>query len=173
MQIEKRKKNQKNNKKVTRAHWSSSDDPVSTVEKILTNLMTLRKITNDDSVPHKPLKAKWALTHLDGSCGLLWSSFMTFFGIIRFVLSISFQRYQWCCYRSFSVSAELFFFPCFFFSLSFSSLSIVNYVKLFLALKRVADDINDFSWVTYVICDSLNYAIFVTTLESHISFVTL
>jgi hypothetical protein len=81
-------------------------------------------------VPHEPLKGKWALIHLDDSCGLLRSSFMTFFGVIRFVLSISFQRYQWCCHRSFGMSAELFFFPCFSLSLSLSLLLISLYCKL-------------------------------------------
>jgi hypothetical protein len=145
-----------------------------------------------------------------------------------FVSSRSFQRYQWCYYRSFGVSSKFFFISFFsllfviceeareikkkkkdlegtlklrwwyhwycwkdlndmntmtsrkvtnsfaievslylrvFFSLFFSLsphisiLFIINYVSLFLILKRVAYDTYD-SRVANVICNSLNYTIF-------------
>jgi hypothetical protein len=145
-----------------------------------------------------------------------------------FVSSRSFQRYQWCYYRSFGVSSKFFFYFFFlsplcnlwrgkrdkkkkkdlegtlklrwwyhwycwkdlndmntmtsrnvrnsfvievslylrvFFSLFFSlsphisTLFIINYVSLFLILKRVAYDTYD-SRVANVICNSLNYTIF-------------
>lgn len=50
-----------------------------------------------------------------------------------FVSLISFQHYRWCCYRSFDMSLESFFF---FLSLFFS-LFIINYVCLCLILERI------------------------------------
>lgn len=144
-----------------------------------------------------------------------------------FVSSRSFQRYQWCYYRSFGVSSKFFFISFFsllfviceeareikkkkdlegtlklrwwyhwycwkdlndmntmtsrkvtnsfaievslylrvFFSLFFSlsphisTLFIINYVSLFLILKRIAYDTYN-SRVANVICNSLNYTIF-------------
>jgi hypothetical protein len=58
VKIDEREKKQKSNKKVPGADRSSGDNSISTVEKILTNLMTLRKITNGDRVSHEPLREK-------------------------------------------------------------------------------------------------------------------
>jgi len=56
------------------------------------NPTTAKKVTNNDwSVPHESSEGKWALTHLDGSCGLHQLLFVTFLNVVRFVLLISFQ----------------------------------------------------------------------------------
>jgi len=50
--------------------------------------MTPREVINGNrSGPHKQPKNKWALTLLDSSCGPLRSPFVTFFGVVVFVLS--------------------------------------------------------------------------------------
>lgn len=88
--------------------------------------------------------------------------------MIPLVLLERSQRYEYYdikkghkqfCYRSFIVSPRFFF--SLFFSLSphISTLFIINYVSLFLILKRVAYDTYD-SRVANVICNSLNYTIF-------------
>jgi hypothetical protein len=55
------------------------------------NSMTTRKVTNGDwSVPYKLSEGKWALIHLDDSCALLRSPFVTFLDVIELVSLISF-----------------------------------------------------------------------------------
>ena len=54
--------------------------------------MKLKKVINDDwSESHKQLINKWALLYLDGLCDPLRLLFMTFFDVIEFILSKSFQ----------------------------------------------------------------------------------
>jgi hypothetical protein len=82
------------------------------------NPTKLRKGINDYwSGPHKQPKGKWAPILLDDSYGLLRSPFVTF-GVIKFVMLKSFQKYQWCRHRSFSVTLISFYFV-FIFSLSY------------------------------------------------------
>ena len=83
-----------------------------------TNPAISKKVTNGDrSAPQEPSEEKWALIHLYISCGILWSLFLAFLGVIAFFLLISFQRYRWCRHQSFGVFPGFFyFFPCFFLS---------------------------------------------------------
>jgi hypothetical protein len=65
--------------------WKNLDETNPTIPK---------KVTNGDwSAPHELFEEKWALTHLDILCGILWSSFLAFLGVIAIFLFISFQRY--------------------------------------------------------------------------------
>ena len=85
-----------------------------------TNLMMPIKVFNiDQSGPHEQPKNKWVPTTLNSSCGSLYSSFITFFSVVGFVLSRFFQQHWWCHHWSFNVSPGLFFFFLFlcFFSL--------------------------------------------------------
>jgi len=135
------KKVEKIYKKNPEAHRSSDDDTASTVEKI-----SMRRIQRHQrrsqtvtgmfhtSCPKKNKPRHFRL--------LVWPTQVTVRDIlvVGFVLSISFQRYQWCCYWSFSVySGSFSFFSCFSFS-PLCSLFIVKCVSLFLTLERVTDD---------------------------------
>lgn len=54
--------------------------------------MTLKKITNGEwRSPHELFKYVWVHLSLGRLCDLLHSSFVTFFGIVGFILLISFQ----------------------------------------------------------------------------------
>lgn len=85
------------------------------------NSTTSKNVTNSKwNGSHKLSKCVGAYLSLDRSCGSLQSPLVTFLSIVRFVLSRSFQRYQWCLYQSFGVSLR---------SFSFFSLSLLNLVS--------------------------------------------
>jgi hypothetical protein len=91
--------------------------PVSLEDLDETNPMTSKKVINGDhSGTHEQPKDKWALTPLDFSCDPLPSPFVTFFGVVGFVLSISFLWYQWYRHCNFDVPLMSFYFY-FYFSL--------------------------------------------------------
>ena len=119
--------------------------------------MSNKIINGDRSMSYEPSKSKRVSAHLNDSCDPLQSPLMTFFNVVGFVSSISFQRYLWYWYQFFNVSIG------FLFSLSIFFIFIVNYVGLFLTLKNVAYDTRG-SWVIDVIYDSLNYTIFLNIL---------
>ena len=114
---EKGKKERK--KKIPETHRNYKDDTTNTTGKTSTRriLMIPRKaIIDDQSGSHERPNDKRALELLDGSCGPPCSPVVTFFSVVRIVLSRSFQWYWWCRYRSF-VCLQchfLFFFVCFF-----------------------------------------------------------
>jgi hypothetical protein len=73
--------------------------------------MTLRKVINgDQSRTYEQPKDKWVLTSLDVSCDPLCSPFVIFFGVVGFILSISFLWYQWYCHCNFGVPLLSFYF---------------------------------------------------------------
>lgn len=83
------------------------------------NQTTLEKVINGDwNRPHERPKNKWAPTPLDDLCDLLYSPFVTLFGIVWLVLSRSFQRYWWCRNQNFNVllGSSFFFFLSYLFS---------------------------------------------------------
>ena len=87
-----------------RHHWYCCKD----IDK--TNPIIPMKVINVDwSGPREQPKGKWVSTPLNSSCGSLYSSFITFFSVIIFILSRSFQQYLWCHHKSFGVPSGLFF----------------------------------------------------------------
>jgi len=105
------------------------------------NSTTSKNVTNGKwNGSHKLSKGVGAYLSLDRSCSSLQSPLVTFLSIVRFVLSRSFQRYQWCLYQSFGVSLRSFSF-----FLSFLSFLFLYWIlcPIILQIERVADDTNN------------------------------
>jgi hypothetical protein len=123
-----KERKEKKNKNILETHQSSDKDITSIIKKYLdkTNTTTPKKVTNGErSGPHELSKSVRAHLFLGCLCGPLRLPLMTSLGVIRFALSISFQRYQWCSHRNLDVLLSLFIY---FFVSHLSHLSFLNLI---------------------------------------------